>query len=162
MSMDEALLRVRKAFAYITHRDRLLVFAHPDFPDAGIQVPAGTMRPDETPEAAVLREAWEETGLDGLRIVRFLGEQDFLAVSSDTIRFGDGQTTIHHRFFFHLVFEGEPRETWRHYELHDGLAPPTAFDMSWAQLPDGVPDLIAEHGRYVPELVASMASSRQL
>ena len=38
---------IHKVFAYITHRDRLLVFRHTDFPEAGIQVPAGTVLKDE-------------------------------------------------------------------------------------------------------------------
>jgi NUDIX domain-containing protein len=51
-----------KAFAYITNRNRLLVFIHPFAPEAGIQVPAGTIKADERPKEAVLREAFEETG----------------------------------------------------------------------------------------------------
>ncbi len=35
----------RKAFAYITHAHHLLVFSHPAAPEAGIQVPAGTVAP---------------------------------------------------------------------------------------------------------------------
>ena len=31
----------QKVFAYITYQRRLLVFSHPDFPEAGIQVPTG-------------------------------------------------------------------------------------------------------------------------
>ena len=69
----EHLLVVRKAFAYVTHNNRLLIFSHPLEPEAGLQVPAGTMNDGETPEHAVLREAAEETGLESLRIVRFLG-----------------------------------------------------------------------------------------
>lgn len=45
----------RKAFAYITHQQRLLVFEHPDSPEAGIQVPAGSIEPGETPQAGTLR-----------------------------------------------------------------------------------------------------------
>ena len=71
----------RKAFAYITSGStsghRLLVFSHPLSPEAGIQVPAGTMDDGETPEEAVLREAGEETGLPDLKIVRMLGRQMF-------------------------------------------------------------------------------------
>ena len=57
-----------RVLAYITragaHEHELLVFEHtPDYPDAGIQVPAGGMEPGETPGEAALREAWEETGL---------------------------------------------------------------------------------------------------
>ncbi|MCI0690634.1 NUDIX hydrolase [candidate division KSB1 bacterium] len=51
-----------KVFAYITHGHRLLVFRHADFPKAGIQVPAGTIQPNERPDEAVLREVYEETG----------------------------------------------------------------------------------------------------
>ena len=39
-----------KVFAYLTHGHRLLVFRHADFPEAGIQVPAGTVQPDERPD----------------------------------------------------------------------------------------------------------------
>jgi hypothetical protein len=49
-----------KVFAYITHCNRLLVFVHPFAPEAGIQVPAGTIKANERPEEAVLREAFEE------------------------------------------------------------------------------------------------------
>ena len=63
----------RKAFAYITQGHRLLVFTHPDAPEAGTQVPAGTIEHGETPEDAALREAREETGLSLLTVVRFLG-----------------------------------------------------------------------------------------
>ena len=52
-----------KVFAYIINHHRLLVFSHPFFPEAGIQVPAGTIKVNERPEAAVLREAFEETSL---------------------------------------------------------------------------------------------------
>ena len=38
---------VEKAFAYITRDDELLVFRHVDSPEAGIQVPAGTIEPGE-------------------------------------------------------------------------------------------------------------------
>ena len=39
-----------KVSAFVTRSDgRLLVFAHPDSPDAGIQVPAGGIDPDSEP-----------------------------------------------------------------------------------------------------------------
>jgi 8-oxo-dGTP pyrophosphatase MutT (NUDIX family) len=51
----------------------LLLFRH----HAGsIQLPAGTVEPDETPRAAALREACEETGLTGLSIAREVGAID--------------------------------------------------------------------------------------
>ena len=84
-----------KVLAYITHGGRLLVFRHPHAPEAGIQVPAGTVREHERLEEAVLREAREETGLDALTVVRYLGEQ-----RRDMADFGRDET--HHRHFFHL------------------------------------------------------------
>jgi 8-oxo-dGTP pyrophosphatase MutT (NUDIX family) len=43
-------------------------------PEAGFQVPAGTLEDGEEPERGVLREAMEETGLTRLEVVAFLGE----------------------------------------------------------------------------------------
>ena len=48
--------RVGKAFAYVTRGTDLLVFSHVGMPEAGIQVPAVTIDPGETPADAVLRE----------------------------------------------------------------------------------------------------------
>jgi 8-oxo-dGTP pyrophosphatase MutT (NUDIX family) len=44
-----------------------------DHPNAGIQVPAGTVEEGEAPEAAAVREAMEETGLDGFGPPRAAG-----------------------------------------------------------------------------------------
>ena len=65
-----------KVIAYIVRSDSLVAFVHENDADplfeSGLQVPAGTMHDGEEPAAAVLREAFEETGLAGLRIVRYL------------------------------------------------------------------------------------------
>ena len=137
----------QKAFAYITYGDSLLVFSHPDFPEAGIQVPAGTIEPGEEPGAAALREAYEETGLSGLRLVTPLGEQ-----VRDATPFGKDE--VHHRYFFHLRCTETPPQTWRHWEESpsDG-SERVAFDFFWAPLPDGVPPLIAGHDAYLPLLI---------
>jgi 8-oxo-dGTP pyrophosphatase MutT (NUDIX family) len=140
----------RKAFAYITYRQKLLVFSHPYAPEAGIQVPAGTIEEGEAPEQAVLREAFEETGLTGLVLDGFLGEQ-----KRDLADFG--REEIHHRFFYHLRCREQPPTRWRHRELFpsDGSAPPV-FEFFWAALPDGVPALIADHGLMLPRLIARL------
>jgi 8-oxo-dGTP pyrophosphatase MutT (NUDIX family) len=139
-----------KVFAYITHGDRLLVFSHPHAPEAGIQVPAGTVEPGEPVEAAVLREAWEETGLPGLTLARFLGEQ--VRAMADF-----GRDEIHHRYFYHLVCGGDPPATWEHWEGHaaDGSGV-HLFAFCWARLPDEVPELIADHGALLPALCATL------
>jgi len=58
-----------RVLAYVTRPSaagpELLVFEHtPEYPDAGVQVPAGGLEPGETPEQAAVRETLEETGLD--------------------------------------------------------------------------------------------------
>ena len=65
---------VEKVTAFIT-RERngvkeLLLFKHPT---AGIQIPAGTVEEGETPETAVRREVYEETGLRVVKIEKSLG-----------------------------------------------------------------------------------------
>ena len=67
---------VEKVVAYIAKEEHLLVFRHVDT-DAGIQVPAGTLKPGESPDDGVVREAQEETRLDNLAIRRFLGSHDY-------------------------------------------------------------------------------------
>src|SRR5690349_18913171 len=101
----------RKVLAYITHGNRLLVFTHPFAPEAGVQVPAGTVEEGEELAAAVMREAWEETGLEGLRLVRYLGH-----VQRDLSDFGKAE--VHDRYFYHLAYDDEPPTTWRHEELY--------------------------------------------
>ncbi|MBN2387278.1 MAG: NUDIX domain-containing protein [Anaerolineales bacterium] len=68
---------LEKVTAFITRQTpagtELLLFHHPS---AGIQFPAGTVEPDEAPEAAAAREAAEETGLSGLRLVEFVGVRE--------------------------------------------------------------------------------------
>jgi ADP-ribose pyrophosphatase YjhB (NUDIX family) len=145
---------VRKAFAYITHDNRLLVFRHIAEPRAGIQVPAGTVAAGEHPEDAALREATEETGLSGLEVVRFLGE-----IRRD--RADVGLDEIHHRFFYHLRCTADPPETWRHaeHDPSDGSPGPIAFEFFWAPLPNGVPELIAGHDALLDVLATALGAN---
>jgi 8-oxo-dGTP pyrophosphatase MutT (NUDIX family) len=65
-----------KVVCYIVRDGQLLVFRHADYDleQVGLQVPAGSIRPGESPEDAALREAREETGLSQFSVVRKLGE----------------------------------------------------------------------------------------
>ena len=132
---------MRKVVAYITSGRRLLVFSHPHLPEAGIQVPAGTIEPGEPPERAVMREALEETGLPRLRLRVCLGARDF-----DSAAYGGDE--IQRRHFFHLELEGDAPERWRHFERYpsEGGTEPIEFELFWAGFPDQVPELKAGLG----------------
>jgi 8-oxo-dGTP pyrophosphatase MutT (NUDIX family) len=138
-----------KVFAYITNCNRLLVFVHPFAPEAGIQVPAGTVKANERPEEAVLREVFEETGLSDLVVEGLLGEHE-----RDMSDFGRDE--IHHRYFYHLRYEGDPPATWLHEERDSSDDPkqvPIIFEFFWAPLPHDIPPLIADHGKMLPQLL---------
>jgi len=129
----------RRVVAYITCAGRLLIFRHVDHPDAGLQVPGGTLDPQETPEDGVLREAFEETGLSGLRLGQFLGTARWRHVKS---------------WFFHLTVEEPVEETWRHIEADPSIGGgPLLFELFWVPL-DSVPPLNGDQGAYLKRLSA--------
>lgn len=135
-----------KVYAYVTHNNRLLIFSHPDFPEAGLQVPGGTMEDGEDPSEAVMREAFEETGLADLRMNAFLGEYDHA--------FPELEQT-HRRRFYHLVCDKTPPERWEHFEMYpsDGSPAPIRFAFFWVPLSDGVPELVPGHAKMLDKLV---------
>lgn len=67
-----------KAVCYVVQDDHLLVFTHLQHPMriTGVQVPAGTIKPGETPNQAAERELFEETGLEGI-VSRELGTSTY-------------------------------------------------------------------------------------
>ena len=137
-----------RAYAYITSGRRLLLFTQPGAPDAGIQVPAGTIEPAENPRDAVMREAQEETGLSRLRYVRFLAR--------DTRDMRDcGSDELQHRWFFHLSVEGRTEETWRHGECSEDGSLIHPFDFFWADIKT-LPRLIAGYDDKIGLLIESM------
>ena len=108
------IVRREKVVCYIVRNHRLLVFRHLDqrWDQSGLQVPAGSIEPGESPEDAALREAVEETSLSGLRIVRKLGEVDYDLAPYRLER--------HHRHVFQLQPDGETPERWISTEQDPG------------------------------------------
>lgn len=122
----------QKAVCYIVREGRLLVFRHLDEPwdESGLQVPAGSIKLGEAPEAAALREGCEETGLTGLRVVRKVGEASYDMAPYRAER--------HHRHVFHLEILGETPMRWISEELDpDDGSGPKRFECYWIPLSQG-------------------------
>ncbi|MFG1648515.1 NUDIX domain-containing protein [Micromonospora sp. NPDC049275] len=121
---------VEKVLCYVVREGRLLVFRHTDFSyeQVGIQVPGGSVRAGEAPVDAALREAREETGLPGFRVVRKLGEVEY---DITPLRF-----EIQYRHVFQLELIGSAPERWASQEDHDGNQAPTRFECFWIPLKD--------------------------
>jgi 8-oxo-dGTP pyrophosphatase MutT (NUDIX family) len=138
----------QKVTAYITRGDRLLVFSHTHHPQAGIQVPAGTLAAEEDLQEAVLRECREETGLEKLEIRRYLG-----AKSYDLTDFG--RKGVEWRCYFHLECMQRTLDTWQHLEMDpsDGSPGPIEFEFFWVRMPDGVPNLSGHLGDMLEKIL---------
>lgn len=138
-----------KVILYITCGRQMLVFVHTAFPDAGIQVPAGSIEIGETPEQAARREAREETGLEALDLRAFLGEEifDLAAVG------GQG---VQRRYYFWMTCPGQPPQRWRTYEWtpSDGSPAPIEFELYWVDFPEQVPELAGGQGALLDRLLA--------
>lgn len=141
---------VQKVAAYITHGKQLLVFSHVGDPRAGIQIPAGTVSEGEDLDKAVLREAFEETGLDDLRIESFLG------TTVHDMRPIDGSPRQIHRHYFHLHKTGPVQAArWRHWEQDpsEGAQDPILFELFWVELPEEIPELAGGLGEMLEKII---------
>ena len=119
-------LRRQRVLAYIT-RDtelgrELLVFEHRDFPDAGVQVPAGRLDPGEDLESGLLREIHEEAGLTDVRIVRELPG------------FEEHYESRYDNHGFHLVPTADLPDEWEHVVHGDGDDAGLTFSYRWARI----------------------------
>jgi len=116
-----------KVLAYVTQGEQLLVFRQPLFPELGVQVPGGSVEPGEALQAAVLREAREETGLDALELGAYLGSATY-ELKVDT-------GPAHLRHFFHLIHDGAAPPRWQHREAEPGSrGVPNRFELWWEPL----------------------------
>lgn len=121
----------------------VLLLYHPDHPEAGIQIPAGTVEPGEDLIAAALREAHEETGLAGLQVVGILGTREV-----DMRPWGKNE--IHQRTFFHLRCTEPTPRSWEHWErfAFDAPGEPIRFELVWTSM-QKLPPLIGGHDAFL-------------
>lgn len=127
--------------------DRLLVFDHPEAPEAGIQVPAGTVERDEPPLTAALRELCEETGKQSFEITRFLARKELHEVRL-------GRNELHDRSFFQAALTQPLPEEWMGGEATlEGWIPFHFFWMSRSQAEAVLtPDHVEVYQLTAPEL----------
>jgi 8-oxo-dGTP pyrophosphatase MutT (NUDIX family) len=121
----------RKVVVYCVDAGRLLVFRHRDYSyeEVGLQVPAGSIRDRESPEAAALRELIEETGYACFAIEGFLGTS-FYDLSPY-------RAEVQERHFFRARPISDLPERWSSQEDHDGKQPPTRLECFWIPVAAG-------------------------
>ena len=140
-----------RVFTYITRAHELLVLDHVDHRYLDPQIPGGTIEENETPEAAAIREAQEETGLKSLEVVSFLGsfERDLTDIGRDEVITA---------WFFHLKTNESTPSSWRHLETDpsDG-AEPIEFELYWVPIHE-MPKLGGIDNEMLRELKKSVLS----
>lgn len=139
---------VNKALAYVIRETvggiELLVFDHAKFPEAGTQVPGGTVNPGENPQQTVLREVYEETGIQELTVSRVLGEFEYDAIDKDE---------QHHRRFYVLRVNASLADRWSHIVTHGEEDKGLEFKFYWLPINQAAHTLAAEQGQAIPLLL---------
>lgn len=127
-NVTEATVSAQKVLVYATSARGLLVFDEPDFPQVPLQVPGGTIEPEEDPADAACREFLEETGIPLPQRPKPLCHSSYRFVR-------DGIAQLHARHFFHCRLTGEYPAQWENWETSasDGSAP-VRFRLFWLDL----------------------------
>lgn len=114
-----------KVMAYIVRRGaavtEILVFDHVDMPEAGVQLPAGTIDNGEIPRMAAIREVHEETGLSDFSSIIFLGSHFYYYWPPKTLL---------KRYCFLFVSE-DKRDEWVHVVQGAGEDAQMRFRIYW-------------------------------
>lgn len=114
-----------------------LAFTHRDFPDAGLQVPAGTVEPGEPLETAACRELAEESGLTAEQ-VRLVGK---LAVA-------DEPEWDQRRHVYLFEPRGPLPDRWAHTVAGAGEDQGMVFEFDWRPV-GAANELAGGQGRFM-------------
>ena len=140
---------IPKVLAYIT-RDteqgrQLLVFHHVHHPEAGIQVPGGTVEEGEPVLASLWREVEEETGITNLRLVGQIAKAPFYAEWRDEWQ---------ERNVFHLEAAAELPHSWTHVVKAGIEDKGLHFAFSWIPLDEAKKVLRWGQGQWLDLIIA--------
>jgi len=137
-----------KVLAYVVRWEsggwRLLVFEQANDPEAGTQVPAGTVEPGEALETAVWRELAEESGLHPPQVALVAKLAQAPQLEWDVVR---------HIYLFQAV-TGLP-QTWQHVVAGVGEDQGMLFNYRWDALADR-PHLAGNQDRWLALIEPSM------
>ena len=121
----------RKVLAYITQGEsvqrKILVFEHKEHPEAGLQVPGGTIESDELLIDALYREIEEETGIT----------RDLLELKgkvNKTKYFPPNKDIFYERNIFHFAYIGEEMSEWEHRVAGGGKDDGMIFCHRWVPI----------------------------
>ena len=116
----------KRVYLYIVKNSDILVLRRTDFPDLGLQIPGGTVKPDEMPIDAAARDAIEETGLAELGTSVILGATVVPSLRSDE--------DLLEAWFYRIDVKGQVPEVWLHTEYHvsdNDNNDKIRFELSW-------------------------------
>lgn len=136
---------IPKVLAYIT-RDgtagrEVLVFRHRDHPDAGVQVPGGTVDPGESLIDALIREVEEETGLQNLVVEGQVAKAPFHA---------EWRNEWQERNVFHLVAPASVPDSWTHAVTAGEEDAGLVYEFFWLGLAAAQSLLAGGQGQWLP------------
>jgi len=134
---------------------QLLLFHHPDCPEAPLQIPGGGVDPGESLEQALHREIWEESGLKHLTVIRKLGVAE--------ICWCQPRKLISQRHCYLLEASYDTPDSWEHAVQGDGIDAGMIFSYFWHRLsPDfAIPYDLGYflYPQHIPELYSSLPNS---
>ncbi|TFD94368.1 NUDIX domain-containing protein [Jeotgalibacillus sp. R-1-5s-1] len=124
-------MATEKVLSYILRNKnnnwQLLVFSQTDAPEAGIQIPGGTVESsDESLTSTMMREIEEETGLNqNLHLLeKILFEYYYHPIKQE----------FQKRHFFLVLLEDEGLDRWRHIVKSTGQDEGMEFNYFWMDL----------------------------
>jgi 8-oxo-dGTP pyrophosphatase MutT (NUDIX family) len=140
--------KVRAVIFYRKPSLKVLVFDQPDYPEAGVQIPGGTVDPGEKLEETLERELVEETG------VSFKGKRSF--INSRVITHPvTGNEQREHTFCIEVSADSLS-ETWTHNVTGGGEDEGINFRYYWEEFSKAKEDLWCWMATQVSDVEASI------